>query len=140
MSQSHGMAKNKNDEHTIDLFTSQTESEKKRLNNKFTVAQRYTLARITTMIKSFKHKGLKKFFTTGNTAGIQQAHKARLEERLTALHTAFSVEDVNIPGWRLHALKGDREGQWAINVSGNWRVVFEFENGHAYVVNYEDYH
>ena len=134
------MAKNKNDEHTIDLFTSQTESEKKRLNNKFTVAQRYTLTRITTMIKSFKHKGLKRFFTTGNTAGIQQAHKARLEERLTALHTAFSVEDVNIPGWRLHALKGDREGQWAINVSGNWRVVFEFENGHAYVVNYEDYH
>lgn len=92
------------------------------------------------MIKSFKHKGLKKFFTTGNIAGIQQAHKAGLEERLTALHTAFSVEDVNIPGWRLHALKGDREGQWAINVSGNWRVVFEFKNGHAYVVNYEDYH
>ena len=99
-----------------------------------------TGARITTMIKSFKHKGLKKFFTTGNTAGIQQTHKARLEERLTALHTAFSVEDVNIPGWRLHALKGDREGQWAINVSGNWRVVFEFENGHVYVVTYEDYH
>ncbi len=92
------------------------------------------------MIKSFKHKGLEKFFSTGNTAGIQQAHKNRLEERLTALHTAFSVEDMNIPGWRLHALKGDREGQWAINVSGNWRVVFEFENGHAYVVNYEDYH
>lgn len=92
------------------------------------------------MTKGFKHKGLEKFFTTGNAAGIQQAHKARLEERLTALHTAFSIEDMNIPGWCLHALKGDRNGQWTINVSGNWRVIFAFENGHAYVVNYEDYH
>ena len=92
------------------------------------------------MIKSFKHKGLEKFFTKGSAAGIQNNHKARLEERLQALQTAFSVEDMNIPGWRLHALKGDRDGQWAINVSGNWRIVFEFEDGHAYVVNYEDYH
>lgn len=92
------------------------------------------------MIKSFKHKGLEKFFTKGSAAGIQNDHKARLEERLQALQTAFSVEDMNIPGWRLHALKGDRDGQRAINVSGNWRIVFEFEDGHAYVVNYEDYH
>ena len=92
------------------------------------------------MIRSFKHKGLEKFFTKGSTAGIQNDHKSRLEERLQALHTAFSVEDMNIPGWRLHALKGDREGQWAIKVSGNWRIVFEFKDGHAYVVNYEDYH
>jgi len=92
------------------------------------------------MIKSFKHKGLEKFFSKGTAAGIQHSHKARLEERLTALHTAFSVEDMDIPGWRLHALKGDREGQYAINVSGNWRIVFEFIDGHAYVVNYEDYH
>ncbi len=92
------------------------------------------------MIKSFKHKGLERFFTTGRAAGIQQDHKARLEERLTALHTAFSVDDMDIPGWNLHALKGDRKGQWAISVSGNWRIVFEFVDGHAYVVNYEDYH
>ncbi len=92
------------------------------------------------MIKSFRHKGLERFFTTGRTAGIQQTHKARLEERLTALHTAFSVEDMDIPGWKLHALKGDRKGLWAISVSGNWRIVFEFVDGHAYVVNYEDYH
>ena len=92
------------------------------------------------MIKSFQHKGLEKFFTKGNTAGIQQAHKARLEDRLTALNTAFSIEDMDISGWRLHRLKGNRKGQWAINVSGNWRIVFEFVDGHAYVVNYEDYH
>ena len=92
------------------------------------------------MIKSFKHKGLEKFFTRGSTAGIQHQHKSRLEERLQALHTAFSIKDMDIPGWRLHPLQGDRQGQWAINVSGNWRIVFEFIDGHAYAVNYEDYH
>ncbi len=94
----------------------------------------------TPMIKSFKHKGLQKFFTTGSTADIQAQHALRLEERLQALHTAFTIEDMDIPGWRLHPLKGDRAGLWAINVSGNWRLVFEFVDGHAYVVNYEDYH
>ena len=92
------------------------------------------------MIKSFKHKGLKNFFTTGSTAGINPNHAARLEERLQALHTAMSIEDMDIPGWRLHPLKGDHTGFWAVNISGNWRVVFEFKEGHAYVVNYEDYH
>jgi proteic killer suppression protein len=63
-----------------------------------------------------------------------------LEERLQALHTATNIDDMNIPGWRLHALKGGRKGQWATQVNGNWRIVFKFEGGHAYVVNYEDYH
>ncbi|WP_068860540.1 type II toxin-antitoxin system RelE/ParE family toxin [Perlucidibaca aquatica] len=92
------------------------------------------------MIKSFKHKGLEKFFTTGSTAGVQATHVRRLEERLQALHTAMDISDMDLPGWRLHELKGNRDGLWAINVSGNWRVVFEFIDGHAYVVNYEDYH
>lgn len=92
------------------------------------------------MIKSFKHKGLEKFFTNGSKAGIQAHHAQRIEERLQALHTATVVEDMDIPGWRLHALKGNREGLWVINVSENWRIVFEFIDGHAYVVNYEDYH
>lgn len=92
------------------------------------------------MIKSFKHKGLEKFFTTGSTAGVQATHVRRLEERLQALHTAMDISDMDLPGWRLHELKGNRDGLWAINVSGNWRVVFEFIDGQAYVVNYEDYH
>ncbi len=92
------------------------------------------------MIKNFKHKGLRKFFLTGNTAGIQSTHKFRLEERLQALDTAFSIDDMDIPGWRLHTLKGIRNGLWSVKVSGNWRIVFEFVDGHAYVVNYEDYH
>ena len=92
------------------------------------------------MIKNFKHKGLEKFFTTGSTAGIQAKHAARLEERLQALHTAITIDDMDLPGWRLHPLKGDHAGLWSINVSGNWRVVFEFVDGLAYIVNYEDYH
>lgn len=92
------------------------------------------------MIKSFKHKGLHKFFINGSTAGINTKHAPRLELRLQALHTATEIDDMDIPGWRLHSLKGDKAGLWAVNVSGNWRVVFEFKDGHAYVVNYEDYH
>ena len=92
------------------------------------------------MIKSFKHKGLEKFFTTGSAAGIQANHERRLEERLQALHTATMIDDMDLPGWRLHELKGNRARQWSITVSGNWRVVFDFIFGHAYVVNYEDYH
>ncbi len=59
---------------------------------------------------------------------------------MQARHTAFSIKDMNIPGWRLHLLKGDKVGRWAIQVSGNWRIVFEFVDGDAYVVNYEDNH
>lgn len=89
------------------------------------------------MIKSFKHKGLKVFFTTGTTAGINSKHATRLEEGLQALHTAMSIEDMDIPGWRLNPLKGDHAGLWSVNISGNWRIVFEFKDGHAYGVNYE---
>lgn len=92
------------------------------------------------MIKSFKHKGLRKFFETGSANGIQPEHKQKLRMRLTALATATCIEDMNTPGWRLHSLKGDRAGKWALDVSRNWRIVFEFKDGNAYVVDYEDYH
>lgn len=110
------------------------------LTQVLTIAQQRIQRYDEYMIKTFKHKGLQKFFTTGSTVGIQSAHKLRIEERLQALHTAISVDDMDLPGWRLHGLKGDRAGLWAINVSGNWRIVFEFVDGHAYIVNYEDYH
>lgn len=92
------------------------------------------------MIKSFKHKGLKKFFITGSKAGIIPHHSNKLELILQALHTAMSLEDMNIPGFRLHLLTGDLAGKHAVDVSGNWRVFFEFLDGHAYVVDYNDYH
>ena len=92
------------------------------------------------MIKSFKHKGVRSFFETGSLAGIQAGHAKRLRMQLAALDTAQTIEDMDVPGFRLHPLKGDRMGIWSITVSGNWRVTFEFIDGHAYIVNYEDYH
>ena len=92
------------------------------------------------MIKSFKHKGLKKFFETGTTSGIQAKHSKKLRMQLAAIDTATVIDDVDIPGFSLHPLKGDREGIWSISVSGNWRVTFEFRDGNAYILNYEDYH
>lgn len=92
------------------------------------------------MIRSFKHKGLQLFYETGNTSGIQAAHSQKLKMRLVALDTATCIEDMNLPGFRLHSLKGDKQGIWAIDVNKNWRLTFKFENGHVYVLNYEDYH
>ena len=60
--------------------------------------------------------------------------------QLTALDTAFEISDMNIPGYQLHALKGARKGMWAISVSGNWRLTFEFNDSNVYILNYEDYH
>jgi len=92
------------------------------------------------MIRSFKHKGLKHFFETGSIAGVQPSHKNRLRLQLTALDTATCIEDMDIPGFNLHPLKGDRKGTWSIMVSGNWRITFQFIDGNVYVANYEDYH
>lgn len=92
------------------------------------------------MIKSFRHKGLKKFFDTGSVAGIQPHHSKRLTMLLAALDTAFDIADMDIPGFRLHTLKGKSSGRWSVWVNGNWRLTFEFIDGHAHVLDYEDYH
>ena len=92
------------------------------------------------MIKTFKHKGLKKYFESGNTSGIQNTHVNKLKMQLAAIDTAHVIEDIDLPGYQLHPLKGNREGIWSISVNGNWRVTFEFSDGNAYILNYEDYH
>ncbi|MDC9621330.1 type II toxin-antitoxin system RelE/ParE family toxin [Xenorhabdus bovienii] len=92
------------------------------------------------MIKSFKHKGLRLFFETGKTSGINSQHAKKLKQRLAVINDAEVIGDINLPGYRLHPLTGDREGQWSVTVSGNLRVTFEFIDGDAYIVNYEDYH
>ncbi|HIJ23555.1 MAG: Killer protein [Gammaproteobacteria bacterium] len=92
------------------------------------------------MIKSFKHKGIQKFFETGVTSGINSAHKSKIKMRLVALDTAICIDDMDLPGFRLHPLKGNREGRWSIDVNKNWRITFEFTDGDAYIVDYEDYH
>ena len=92
------------------------------------------------MIKSFKHKGLKKFYETGSTKGIQAGHAEKLRMQLAALDTAHFIDDINIPGYRLHQLKGSRKDIWSITVNINWRLTFEFSDGNVYILNYEDYH
>lgn len=92
------------------------------------------------MIESFRHKGLRRLFETGNASGVQASHAKRLRLQLVALDTAKAIEDMDIPGFRLHPLKGSMKGRWSINVNGNWRITFEFREGNAYVLDYEDYH
>jgi proteic killer suppression protein len=92
------------------------------------------------MIKSFKHKGLEKFYESGSAKGIQANHVKKLRMQLAALDTAQSTDDIDIPGYRLHQLTGDRRGIWTITVNANWRLTFEFEEGNVYILNYEDYH
>jgi proteic killer suppression protein len=92
------------------------------------------------MIVSFKHKGLERFYKKGSLSGIQAKHKKKLRMQLAALDTAHVIEDLDIPGYRLHPLKGSRKGIWSITVNGNWRLTFEFSNGNIHILNYEDYH
>ena len=92
------------------------------------------------MIVSFRHKGLERFYDTGSTVGIQPSHARRLRLQLAALATAVSIQDMDIPGFHLHPLRGQRRGTWSISVSGNWRMTFRFEEGNAHIVHYEDYH
>ena len=92
------------------------------------------------MIKSFKHKGPKKYFQTGSVSGIQAKHQRKLRMQLAAIDTAQEIDDINLPGFKLHPLKGNRDGIWSITVNGNWRITFEFIDGNAFILNYEDYH
>jgi len=92
------------------------------------------------MIKSFKHKGLEKFFLRGVKSGIQVKHADRIRLILGRLHASTSAEDMNLPGLFLHGLSGKRSKTWSVRVSGNWRITFKFVGKDAEVVNYEDYH
>ncbi len=92
------------------------------------------------MIQSFRHKGLKRFYETGSASGIQARHARKLRMQLAAIDTARLIEDIDLPGYGLHPLKGLRAGTWAISVSGNWRLTFKFADGNAYILDYEDYH
>jgi len=92
------------------------------------------------MIKPFKHKGLKKFFESGVVSGIETKHSTKLRMQLTAIDTAYVIGDIDLPGFRLHELQGSREGIYSITVKRNWRITFEFKDGNAYVLNYEDYY
>ena len=92
------------------------------------------------MIKSFRHKGLERFFREGSKAGIQPQHAKRLRLQLGRLDAARSAAEMDLPGWRWHALTGDLRGHWAVYVEKNWRVTFAWEGLDAVLVNYQDYH
>ena len=95
---------------------------------------------LTSVIKSFRHKGIRRFYNTGNKSGIQANHVGGLRLQLAALDTAHSIDDMDVPGYRVHPLKGKMKGRWSIWVSGNWRLTFEFIDGNVHVLDYEDYH
>lgn len=92
------------------------------------------------MVGSIRHKGLAALFYEDKTKGVQQALVKRLRQILALLDTAFAPEDMNVPGLRFHQLKGELVGLYSVSVSGNWRVVFRFEDGQAIDVDLVDYH
>ncbi|MDZ7858068.1 type II toxin-antitoxin system RelE/ParE family toxin [Sphaerotilus sp.] len=92
------------------------------------------------MIQNFRHKGLKLFFETGSTAGIRAEHAAKLGAMLRRLNVATDAQGMNLPGWKLHPLKGALSGHWSVWVSGNWRLTFTFVGEDAELVDYQDYH
>ncbi len=92
------------------------------------------------MIKSFKHKGLQKFFYNDNRGGINAKHAPNLGRILDRLDASIKPQDMNLPGYKLHELKGKEGGTWSVWVSGNWRVTFRFDGTDAIDVDYRDYH
>ena len=92
------------------------------------------------MIRSFRHRGLRRFFETGSKAGIQPKHARRLRLQLGALDKARCPGDMDLSGWRLHPLTGELAGHWAVWVDENWRLTFRFDGTDAEVVDYQDYH
>jgi proteic killer suppression protein len=92
------------------------------------------------MIKTIRHKGLGRFHRSGSTAGIRADHARRLRMLLAALETATTIEDMDIPGLRLHRLRGRDRDRWSVWVNGNWRLTFAFHDGNVHLLDYEDYH
>ena len=85
-------------------------------------------------------QGLAQALPDAPILGVQASHVTRLRMQLAALDTAQAVDDMDIPGSRLHRLKGAMRGRWSSSVNGNWRLTFEFQHGNAYVLDYEDDH
>ena len=92
------------------------------------------------MIESFRHKGLKRLYERGDRSKVAADYADKIERILARLDQATKPEDMDIPGYRLHPLKGDLKGVWAVSVTGNWRIVFRLENGNAHDVDLIDYH
>ena len=92
------------------------------------------------MIIGFRHKGLEIFYRTGSIRGIQAAHARKLRNILGLLEVAAGPDDMNLPSFKLHRLKGDLKGHWSVWVNGNWRVTFRFAGSDVELIDYHDYH
>ena len=93
------------------------------------------------MIKSFKNKKLKRFYEQADASALPAAQLEKISDVLAVLDTAEDPAEVGLfPGWRLHSLKGDLKGFWSVTITGNWRVIFRFEDGDAFDVDLVDYH
>jgi proteic killer suppression protein len=92
------------------------------------------------MIRNFRHRGLKRLFEDGERTGIRPDLIEKVERILSRLEAASAASDMDIPGYRLHRLRGNRKDFWAVTVSRNWRLIFRIENGNACDVDFMDYH
>jgi toxin HigB-1 len=92
------------------------------------------------MLRTFRHKGLKRLFEKDNPSGVRTDQVSRIRDVLAHLDRAQWPADLDLPGYRLHALKGDLKGYWSVTISGNWRIIFRFEDGSAFDVDLMDYH
>ena len=92
------------------------------------------------MIRSIRHKGLKRLYEDDDHRGVVSQHADRLRDILVRLDASAAVDDMDLPGFRLHPLKGEMKGFWAVTVRANWRVIFRFADGDAFDVDYLDYH
>ena len=89
---------------------------------------------------TFRHKGLKRLFENDNPSGVRADQARRIEDVLGHLDKAQHPSDLDLPGYRLHPLRGDLKGYWSVTISGNWRIIFRFVDGDAYDVDLVDYH
>ncbi|MGA9185801.1 MAG: type II toxin-antitoxin system RelE/ParE family toxin [Candidatus Acidiferrales bacterium] len=92
------------------------------------------------MIRTIRHKGLKRLYEDDDSRGVIGEHAEKLRDILARLDTAAAIADMDLPGFRLHPLKGELKGFWAVTVRANWRVIFRFADRDALDVNYIDYH
>ena len=92
------------------------------------------------MIRRFRHRGLERLYKDDDRRGLNPQHVERIKRVLAYLDRAAEPRDMDMPGWRLHPLKGELAGFWSITVRANWRVIFRFESGDATDVDYLDYH
>ena len=92
------------------------------------------------MIRSFRHRGLKRLYEDADSRGVLAEHTQKISNILARLDAAVTIEDMDLPGFRLHPLKGEWKGFWSVTVRANWRIIFRLVDGHAFDLDYLDYH